>query len=547
MTPSLLFHNGRILTGESLLTASPRIVSALLVRDGLVAATGHADDLRALATPGTLEIDLHHAFCMPGFNDAHLHLGEGARQRREVDLAGAASLDEALARIARAAAIAPAGAWLTGGGWDEHLWLGATLPTRHDLDRVTRGHPAVFARIDVHLAVANSAALRLGNVDRHTIAPTGSTIDHDPSGEPTGILRERPARALVEQHMPAPTAGARADALRAVLAEALRWGVTSVQDNSTDEDFAALCALHAAGELPVRISEWLPFDAPLADLQLRRDRAPQDRFLRTTMLKAFLDGSLGSRTAAMLEPYADAPGVTGLPFYTAQRLEALALERAAAGFQLGFHAIGDHALALALDAFEAVRAQHHAAPGAFPPITARSRVEHAQTASPSDFQRTSAAGAIASMQPNHLLSDLRWVGARLGPGRSARAYAWRSFLDAGAVLAFGTDFPVEPLNPFRGLYATLTRRPEQGGDAFHPEQCLTIAEALYAATQGSAYAEGSESWKGMLVPGHVADFVVLDRDPLTATPLEILHTEVVRTVIGGQTRYQRPDPAEPRC
>ncbi len=505
-----LFHNGRILTGEGLLSPAPRVVDSLLVEDGVIIASGSADE----------RVDLEGAFVVPGFNDAHLHLGEGARLRREVDLLGARSLTDALGRIERAAAGEPESAWITGGGWDESLWTPAVLPTRWDLDRVTGGRPAVFARVDVHVSVANSAALQLAGVTRETVAPPGSAIDRDARGEPTGILRERPARELVERHVPPVSLAVRIDGLRAVLREAVSLGITSVQDNSTDEDFAALRELHDAGELALRVSEWLPFDAPVAELAERRAAGPQTRFLRTGMLKAFLDGSLGARTASLRVPYADAPDVLGLAFYEPDHLTELALERARAGFRLGFHAIGDRALGMTLDAFAALHAEH---PGA------RARVEHAQVAGPDDFARAARAGAIASMQPAHLLSDLRWVGQRLGPERAARAYAWRSFIEAGVPLAFGTDFPVEPLTPFRGLHAAATR------EGFHPEQRLSMAEALHAYTYGSAYAEAAEGWKGLLAPGFVADFCVLDRDLLA--PHSVLDTRVLRTVVNGRTVF----------
>ena len=599
----MLFLNGRILTGEQLLSAEPRFVSALLVQDGIVIATGSTEELLRQAPAGAVHVDLEGAFAMPGFNDAHLHLGEGARLRREVDLSGARSLEEALARIADAAAGALPGAWLTGGGWDETLWrvkehgggAGHALPTRDALDRVTGDHPAVFARIDVHLSAANSLALRRGGVTCETIAPAGSAIDHDAAGEPTGILRERAARALVERHIPSATPEERKRGLRLVLAEALAFGITSVQDNSADEDFAALCALHGAGELPLRVSEWLPFDAPLAELEERRARAPRNRFLRTTMLKAFLDGSLGSRTAALLAPYADAPATTGIPLYTQERLTSLALERAAAGFQLGFHAIGDHALEMALQAFAAVQAASaqgadleaggSEAEGRKPqrlPVDVhenRFRIEHAQTAAAHAFAQAHAVHAIASMQPSHLLTDARWVAERLGAERSAGAYAWRSFAAAGVALAFGTDFPVEPLTPFRGLYAAVTRRGEprneiageDSGPAFFPEQRLTMAEAIHAYTQGAAFAEGTESWKGLLCPGYAADFVVLDRDLLAFSSdaargssagravldtaildtaildTEILDTKVLRTVVDGKTVFQAPAQPEEKA
>ncbi len=501
-----LYENGRILTGRGLLEDAPEFVSSLLVQNGIVVGAGVPDR----------RVDLGGRFAMPGFNDAHLHLGEGARHAREVDLAGTRSLAEALERIAAAAARTPKGAWLTGGGWDESCWAERRLPTRGDLDRVTGDCPAVFARVDVHVSTANSRALALGGVTRETAAPAGSGIDRDPSGEPTGILRERPARDLVERHVPPATLAARMGALRAVLLSAAARGLTSVQDNSTDEDFAALCALE---DPPIRISEWLPFDAPLPELLDRRARGPRGQMLRTGMLKAFLDGSLGSRTAAMLAPYSDRAGERGLLFYDEPRLTAMALERAEAGFALGFHAIGDRALAQALRVFTAVRR-------AFPHILCR--VEHAQTAAPEAFREAREAGIVASMQPNHWLSDRRWAPERLGAERAARAYAWRSFREAGVPLAFGTDFPVEPIAPFPGLCAAVSRE----------GQSIPIGAALHAYTRGAAFAEGAEGWKGLLAPGFAADLCVLDRDLLACAPEQLAAARVLRTVVAGRTVYE---------
>ena len=531
-----LFANGRILTGEALLSPQPRYVEALLVDDGVVVAGGSTSDLRAMDDAEL--VDLNGAFCMPGFNDAHLHLGEGARLRREVDLRGTQSLAEALERIAARVSEIRADArgtvWISGGGWDETAWPEARLPSRHDLDRVTGDIPAVFVRIDVHISIANSAALRRAGVGRHTVAPSGSAIDIGADGEPTGILRENGARALVERLLPPTTQAGREQSLRAVLAAASAQGITSVQDNSIDADFAALRALHARGELPLRISEWLPFDAPLEELRQRQHDAPQDRFLRTGMLKAFLDGSLGSRTASLCEPYSDAPGSYGLTFYRQEALNAMARERVEAGFTLGFHAIGDSAFAMALAAFE-----HAAVAGHAQPV----RIEHAQVAPEHAAERMQALGAIASIQPCHLLSDAAWALNRLGAERAPRAYAWQRFADAGIPLAFGTDFPVEPINPFRNLSAAILP-PKLASGAYFPAQRLTLRQALHAYTAGSAFAEGAQQWKGVLTPGYTADFIVLDRDLLSyasdsaeTEALAIRDATVLRTIVNGRTVY----------
>jgi predicted amidohydrolase YtcJ len=529
-----LFANGLILTGEGLLTASPQCVEALLVEDGVIVASGSTQELRTMGNAAL--VDLEGAFCMAGFNDAHLHLGEGARLQREVDLRGTRSLDEALRRI-ETRVIAErgnptAGVWLSGGGWDETLWTEKRLPTRHDLDRVTREQPAVFARIDVHVSVANSAALRFAGVDRHTVAPEGSSIDRDADGEPTGILREHGARALVEHLLPSATQASREQSLRAVLGLACAQGITSVQDNSIDADFAALCALHTRAELPLRVSEWLPFDAPVDELRQRQQDAPQDRFLRTGMLKAFLDGSLGSRTAALHAPYSDAAGALGLTFYEQEALNAMARERVEAGFSLGFHAIGDRAFSMALEAFEFAAASH--APANQQPF----RIEHAQVAAGDAFARMRKLGAIASIQPCHLLSDAAWALDRLGAERAQHAYAWQQFAGAGVPLALGTDFPVEPIDPFRNLYAAILSA-EQAPGAYFPAQRLTLRQALYAYTLGSAFAEGTQPWKGLLAPGYVADFIVLDRDLIACgdDARAVRETRVLRAFVGGRTVY----------
>jgi predicted amidohydrolase YtcJ len=454
------------------------------------------------------------------------------------------------ARIRDAAEDAAPAAWLTGGGWDHTLWDSKVLPTKGDLDAVTGAHPAFFVRVDGHIAIANSAALAIAGIDRNTPDPAGGKIDRDRQGEPTGIIRET-AQSLISSHVPPPSLLA--------LDDAVAHGITSVQDNSDWNDFLVYEQLEHEDKLPVRVSEWLPFDAPMDLLNAHRSYHDSgDRMLHTTMLKGFMDGSLGSRTAALNSPYADDPGNSGIPRYQQQKLNEMAIERAKAGFQMGFHAIGDRAVSMALDAFAAAEQGTAAQTTQLPPRNQqtnrpfhsemrravhfpfrdlRYRIEHSQVVDPGDFARYKKLGVIASMQPNHLLTDMSWAEQRLGPERAKGSYAWKSFLDAGVPLAFGTDYPVEPITPFRGVYAAVTRMNEAGTMTYHPDQKITIWQALYAYTQGSAYAEFTEQWKGKLEPGYVADFIVLDRDLTRIPPPEILKTRVLNTVVGGRSVY----------
>ncbi|HZL27307.1 MAG TPA: amidohydrolase, partial [Acidobacteriaceae bacterium] len=367
-----------------------------------------------------------------------------------------------------------------------------------------------------------------------------------------GIVREGPARALIEAHIPPPSPAVRRQALTIALDDASAHGVTSVQDYSDWDDFLALEAMERDHQLHVRVSEWLTFNDPVALLKQHQAHHPlDDPMLHTGMLKGFMDGSLGSRTAAMIAPYSDDPGNSGIARYDQAKLNAMTAERAAAGFQIGFHAIGDRANAMALDAF--TLAEQYARPAgnraplhsgsldkqAAPmvPYITRYRIEHAQVLAPGDFDRFAKLHIIASMQPVHLLTDMAWATDRIGPERAKYAYAWKSMLDHGVTLAFGTDYPVESINPFRGLYSAITRQNEAGTQTFQPQEKITLNEAIYAYTQGSAFAEYAEKKKGRLEPGFFADLVVLDRDITKASPQEILHTKVLRTVVGGNTVY----------
>jgi predicted amidohydrolase YtcJ len=529
--PDDLFFDGVIYTGEGFAEDKPRIVEAMAVAKGKVIAVGTTAEITRLAGPTTHlhDMDTAHTllFIFPGFNDAHTHLGEAGRTKLNVDLRGSESLADMLARIQAAATEAPAGHWLTGGGWDHTLWKDKILPTRQDLDKVTGNHPAFLTRIDGHIAIANSAALATAGITAKTQMPQGGAIDLDSSGEPTGIVRES-AQELVDKVVPPPTHEERRKGDELAINDALAHGVTTAQDNSDWEDFLVYEEMEKEGNLHLRITEWLPFIASLDELKAHRAHHDgNDPMLHTGMLKGFMDGSLGSRTAAMKQPYSDDPKNTGLPQYTQDRLNEMTVERAKAGFQIGFHAIGDQAVSMALDAFSQ--------PGVA--VTARNRIEHAQVVDPADFARFKKLGVIASMQPNHLLTDVNWAMARIGPERAKGAYAWKRFLDAGVPLAFGTDYPVEPITPFRGLFEAVTRTNEYATKSLSVENKLNRGEALYAYTQGSAYAEFAEKHKGKLAPGFDADFVVVDRDIYKLRPTSIIETQVRQTWVAGQQVY----------
>ena len=538
-----IFLHGNIYTGVR--TSSSFVqgqrAQAIALRGDRILATGTDADVSKLKGPNTRITDLQEHFVLPGLNDAHVHLAMAGFQKLEVNVQGVKSLDEFRARIkARANAAAP-GEWLVGRGWDETLWPVKTTPTRWDVDKVSGDHPVYLDRVDGHIAVANTKALELAGITLASKDPEGGKIDHDDTGTPTGILRET-ARDAVRAVKPKPTHEQRRRALEAALNEAAQWGLTSVQDNSSWDDFHVYEELEKEGKLPVRISEWLPFDASVEGLQNMRNSHPQsDPMLHTGMLKGFMDGSLGSHTAALLEPYADDPKNSGLPQYDPAKLNEMAKARVDAGFQLGFHAIGDRGVQMALDAFEGAEkdGREHKVKAPNGGDDFRLRIEHAQVTSPAQIERFRELKVIASMQPNHLLTDMNWAEARLGAGRAAHSYAWAELLKNGVVLALGTDYPVEPITPFRGLYAAITRASEDGKRQYFPEQWLNIDQAIAAYTSGSAFAEFAETQKGTLQPGMLADFVILDRD-ITAIPAaEILQTSVLRTVVGGRTVWEK--------
>ncbi len=426
----VLFH-GVIMTGEGLAEGKPKLVQAIAIQNGKVLATGTDAEVKRLADGHTKLKDLGGAFAMAGLNDAHTHLAGAGQTKLNVDLTGVGSLTEMLASVAKYSAAAAPGHWLVGGDWDHTLWTEKVLPTRQQMDKVTGDHPTALERIDGHILIANSAALAAAGITGKTVPPQGGAIDLDANGEPTGIVRES-AMDLVYKVIPKPTDAERRKGLELAIHDALSHGVTSVQDLSSWEDFLVLEQMEKEGKLDLRVSEWLPFADPIAVLKEHRAHHDEhDPMLHTGMLKGLMDGSLGSHTAAMKAGFADDPKNTGLAQFEQPQLNAMAVERAKAGFQIGFHAIGDRAAAMALDAFGQVYdacpqlapqdKNPYKVPKCWPTVAEghRDRVEHAQVVDPADIPRFAKLGVIASMQPNHLLTDMNWAMDRLGPDRGS--------------------------------------------------------------------------------------------------------------------------------
>ncbi|MBZ5540785.1 MAG: amidohydrolase family protein [Acidobacteriia bacterium] len=527
---TVVYRNARIYTNNP----GHPWAEALVVRGEFILGVIGESGVAQWTEQGTPVIDLHGAFVLPGFNDAHVHLGGAGADLLHVQLNGVASVPELQRRIREAAAARKPGEWIVGSGWDHTLWPEKRFPTRQQLDAAAPGNPVLLTHVSGHVAAANSLALQLAGVSKATPNPAGGEVERDAAGDLTGMLKEDTAMALVEKKIPPPTPAQRRKGIELALADAAKNGVTSVQDNSAWEDFLVYRDLQKDGRLTARITEWLPFQAPLERLEaMRREGGTTDSWLRTGALKMVTDGALGSRTAAMLAPYSDEPGSRGIFILEPDELRKLAIERDRAGFQLAFHAIGDCANRIALDVFEAVAKANG-------PRDRRDRIEHAQVVALEDIPRFGQLSVIASMQPSHETTDMRWAEQRVGPGRAKGAYAWASLQKSGARLAFGTDYDVEPLSPLRGLYACVTRELPGGGPAggWQPQEKISLADCIRAYTTGSSYAEFAEGKKGELKEGEDADFVVLSGDLTRIPPSEYTKVRVLRTVVGGRTVYQ---------
>jgi predicted amidohydrolase YtcJ len=506
-------------------------------RKGRIVAVGTTEEIRALAGAGTEVVDLNGKLVVPGFNDAHVHIFSGGRNLASVQLRSARSQQEFRDRIRDFAAKAPRGRWIIGGDWDHENWNPAALPARQLIDAVTPDNPVFVNRLDGHMALANSRALALAGITRNTPDPPGGTIVRDASGEPTGILKDA-AMAPVEQVIPNPSEDEVVEALHAAMRYAAENGVTSVQDMSAGPELLRVYQkLLDAGQLTVRIygAQPLPSVGRLAGVGLRAGFGGDK--LRIGMLKGFADGSVGSSTALFFEPYSDNPGTVGLAadeMIPESKMLGQILAAGKAGLQVGIHAIGDKANATVLGMYEEAERKNGARDRRF-------RIEHAQHLRLSDIPRFAKAQVIASMQPYHAIDDGRWAEKRIGPERAKGTYAFRTLLNAGTVLAFGSDWPVAPMQPLMGIYAAVTRatlddlRP--GG--WVPGEKIGVAEAVRGFTLGSAYASFEEKVKGSIEAGKFADMAVLSADIFSIDPNQIRNTKVDMTIFDGKVVYKR--------
>jgi predicted amidohydrolase YtcJ len=527
----LAFVNGKVWTVDKAMPAA----EAVAVLGGRILTVGSTSDVTKNIGPRTKVIDLKGKRLLPGFIDDHTHFMNGGFQLQAVDLRYAKSEAEFAALIKARAEKLP-GRWITGGDWDHDNWPGGNLPTRALIDGFTAETPVFVNRYDGHMALANSKALKLAGIDRNTPDPKGGTIVRDvKTGEPTGVLKDA-AMNLVYAQIPDPGEAEMIEAAKLGLAEARKFGLTSIQDVSSAGDVRVYQILRDRGELTSRFHCRLPLSqwGHLAAVGIRVPFG--DEWVRVGSMKEFADGSLGSSTALFSEPFTSDPTTHGLAMDVVLdgRLEKWAMAADRAGLQLSIHAIGDSANGLMLDLFDNI-ARTNAS------WDRRFRIEHAQHIHPGDFQRFAKLGVIASVQPYHAIDDGRWAEKRIGHERCKTTYPFRTFLDNGVKMCFGSDWTVAPLNPLLGIYAAVTRRTTDGANpgGWFPEQKISVEEAIEAYTINCAYAAFEENENGSITPGKLADLVVLSEDILTIDPVKIERVDVEMTVVGGKIVYMK--------
>jgi predicted amidohydrolase YtcJ len=526
----LIVHDARIHTVD----ATHPQVAAMAVRDGRIVFVGSEREAMSLRGPKTRLLDLEGKTVIPGMIDAHAHLLGLGQGLQTIDLRGTSSYDAVIAKVVERRDGTQNGRWIVGRGWDQNDWADTRFPAHAALSAKTADHPVLLERVDGHAVLVNAAALKAAGIGRDTTDPAGGRIERDAAGEPTGVLVDN-AIDLVTKVMPAPTQDELRDAVTRAIAELQRWGLTGIHDAGVTRDVIGVYeALAREGRYGLR--NYVMVAGSDADIDWALARGAQnglyDGRLWLRSIKLSADGALGSRGAWLLEPYADAPGHSGLATLPAGRVRAVATKALKAGFQVNTHAIGDRANRVVLDelaeAFEAVPVADH-----------RFRIEHAQILHPDDLARFAELGVIPSMQSSHQTSDMYWAGTRIGPTRELGAYAWRSLLDTGVIIPNGSDLPVELPNPLISFHAAVSRQDAKDWPAggWHPEQRMTRDEALKSMTIWPAQAAFMEAEVGSLSPGKRADFVVLDQD-LMRVPVElILRTRVLQTWLGGERVY----------
>ena len=522
--------NARVWTGDP---ARPW-AEAVAISGDRITAVGSTADIRPRVAGNGRVIDARGGMVVPGFIDSHIHFLIGGLNLASVQLRDARSIAEFISRIKTFAATVPAGTWITGGDWDHQNW-GGELPTRSWIDSVTPNNPVWINRLDGHMALANSAAMRAASVPMSGGDVSGGTIVRDASGEPSGVFKDN-AQELIDRAVPEPSAAMLDRALDAAMTYVAARGVTSVAHMGSWADLAVFDHARRSGKLRTRIYASVPLStwSRLRDTIAASGRG--DDWLTIGGLKGFVDGSLGSHTAAMLEPFTDAPGDTGLLVNTADDLYSWTSNADKAGLHVIVHAIGDRAIRLQLDIFERVTRENGARDRRF-------RIEHAQHIDAKDIPRFGALGVIPSMQPYHAIDDGRWAEAVIGAERAKTTYAFRSLKQSGARLAFGSDWFVAPPTPLEGIYAAVTRRTldDKHPGGWVPEQKITVEDALLAYTVGGAYATFSENRKGSIAPGKLADVVVIDRDLTAIPPENIRDAKIDYTIVGGRIVYARTE------
>jgi predicted amidohydrolase YtcJ len=527
--PADLVVYGRIWTGDS----TRPWVAALAVAGDTVSAVGDSAEIATMAGPATQVLANGASLVTPGFMDGHLHFLDGGFQLASVDLRPANAQAEFIERVAAFVSERKPGEWIVGGDWDHERWPGTPLPRREWIDSITPENPVLLYRLDGHMALANSAALRLAKVTRATKDIPGGVIVRDPrTGEPTGILKDE-AMGPVQAVIPEPTNEQRDAALRRALEHAAANGVTAFAHVSVPlAELGAYLRAKAAGRLTARAALYFPLDdwRDVADTVARLGRG--DDWVWIGGVKGYMDGSLGSTTALFYEPYEDDPKTSGVLTTPEDSMRAWVGAADSADLQVVVHAIGEKANGLLLQIFDSVAQAHGFRDRRF-------KIEHAQHLRRQDIARFGQLGVVASMQPYHAIDDGRWAQKRIGPERIKTTYAFRSLTDQGATLAFGSDWTVAPISPVLGIYAAVTRRTLDGKNpqGWVPEEKITVEEALRAYTVGNAYAVFAEERRGKLLPGYLADLVLLDRDLTKIPPEEIEQATVRRTVVGGKVVY----------